>query len=670
MKEPKTGDKTSDHPENAALTKESAEGAPTEDTSSGHPESNAPAEGLPEENSLSTEPDQNTLNDNAVVAGPESIKPPEATPPEDTASAQAKKITPDPAVIFPQTNKKGGNDASNINSDGEMQNQNDFNRIENVDGSVKDHFSSSEERYDDKDTPGHPLEDRIQLYPSDKPEAVFSMKEPKTGDLTSDHPEDAALTKELAEGAPTEDTSSGHPGSNAPAEGLPEENSPSTEPDQNALNDNAAVAGPESIKPPEATPPEDTAFAEAKKITPDPAVIFPQTNKKGGIGASDANSDGEMQNQNDFKQIKDVDGSAKYHFSSAEERYDDKDTPGCTLEDRTQLYPSEGATAFLQNQFNGNDFQKLVQGKSVLVLGMGGGCDVFMAYTFAKKLYGLAEQKQGTGSILYANCISERTLSEDHETLIPDILHRVPPEQRKLQRDDNTYGTTFLEQSVPRGHRGSPFLIEVRGHKGITTQEEVISLTAVNTARFAQALEHLKADLVIGIDCGGDSLTGGKDFAVDAITGRDQQVLYALRTYQQKNPGFEFVHVVLAPGCDAETTEKQMIEEVGRDPSDHSGPLKTCAGRKYLGSFSIEDLIEDCFPLVQSLANNRTPFLMYRALKDSPQFNLERPKPEEEGYQGCRDVVKLGRHGNFSVIPRLWLLRGLVFKYNPEVFVS
>ena len=165
------------------------------------------------------------------------------------------------------------------------------------------------------------------------------MEEPKTGDLTSDHPEDATLAKESAEGAPTEDTSSGHPGSNAPAEGLPEENLPSTERDQNALNDGVAVAGSESIKPPEATPPEKTASAEAKKISPDAVVIFPQTNKKGGNSASDVNSDGEMQNQNDFKQIEDVDGSAKDQFSSAEERYDDKDTPGRTLEDRTQLYP-------------------------------------------------------------------------------------------------------------------------------------------------------------------------------------------------------------------------------------------------------------------------------------------------------------------------------------------
>jgi len=324
---------------------------------------------------------------------------------------------------------------------------------------------------------------------------------------------------------------------------------------------------------------------------------------------------------------------------------------------------------FLQTCFNQEAFQHVLEGKkTVLVIGMGGGCDVFMAYTFAKKLHRLAGGNDGTGSILYANCISERNLPEDHETLIEKTLHVVPPDLRTLQRGENTYGTTLLEQSVPRGEKGSPLLIEVKGPKGITTQDQVGEMTALNTARFEKTLSYLAADLVIGIDCGGDSLTGGKDFSLDVITGRDQQVLYALRTYKHNHPDFDFIHVVLGPGCDAETPEQVMIAEIGRDPSDCSGPLKTCAGRNYLGSFSIEDMIEDCFPLVQSLENNRTPYLMYRALKDTPEFNLDRPKPEEEGYQDGRDVVKLGRHGNSSVIPRNWLIYGLVFTYNSTDF--
>jgi len=322
---------------------------------------------------------------------------------------------------------------------------------------------------------------------------------------------------------------------------------------------------------------------------------------------------------------------------------------------------------FLQQRFDEKNFQQLLAGKKkVLVLGMGGGCDVFMAYTFAKML-GVTE----TGGILYANCISERKngIPEDHLTLVTNALCAVPEgEPRPLQKGENTYGTTYLEQSVPRGPGHSPLLIELRGHKGVTTEEQVRELTAENVGRITKAFCYLGVDLVIGIDCGGDSLTGGKDFACSPLTGRDQQVLFAFRKYRAENPDFAFCHVVLAPGCDAETPEKIMRAEVGRSPSVSNSVLKWCAGREFRGCFSIEQLITNCFPFVKELEPNRTPYLMYRALRDDDQFKLDRPQPSEKEYDPCQkqDLVKLSRHGNFELIPRSWLLHGLVFSYDPD----
>jgi len=296
---------------------------------------------------------------------------------------------------------------------------------------------------------------------------------------------------------------------------------------------------------------------------------------------------------------------------------------------------------------------------------MGGGCDVFMAYTLAKMLNNMMG-KQGTGEFLYANCISERKdgIPSDHNTLIPNVLHTVPPGQpRQLVRGENTYGTTFIEQSVPRGEGGSPFLLELKGHKGIDTDEKLREQTETNCSRIDQALNHLQIDLVFGVDCGGDSLTGGKDHAPGMIlSGRDQQVLYAFWKYRAVHTSdFDFLHIVLGPGVDAETKEEDMIREVLHGPFlSGENQMMWCEGRKFLGAFSIEKMIQDCFPLVQALEPNRTPYLMYRALTNT----IETPQEGDTGYVPGKDCVKISRHGNYEVIPRSWLINGLVFSYD------
>jgi len=304
-----------------------------------------------------------------------------------------------------------------------------------------------------------------------------------------------------------------------------------------------------------------------------------------------------------------------------------------------------------------------------MVLGMGGGCDVFMAYTLAKQLQNSAD----TGAkILYANCISERKdgIPAYHQTLVPGSLYAVPKNLRQPAENKgvNTYGTTFLEQTVPRGDEGSPLLVEVKGNGGVKTSADVRTLIDENYKRIKRAFDYLEIDLVFGVDCGGDSLTGGKDFVVDIRTGRDQQVLRAFRKYSKHHPDFTFIHLVLGPGCDAESSEDVMRKEVWMEPTIDDPQRNWCAGRMYLGCFSMEKMIEECFPLVEHLEKNRTPFLMYRAMKNNDVHFLPRPKKEEESYHTFRDLVKIERHNNFEVIPRNWLTHGLVFKYDRKCF--
>jgi len=140
-------------------------------------------------------------------------------------------------------------------------------------------------------------------------------------------------------------------------------------------------------------------------------------------------------------------------------------------------------------------------------------------------------------------------------------------------------------------------------------------------------------------------------------------VLSALWKYRQENKKFDFMHIVLGPGCDAESSEQCMTREVISGPFLMSENLmEWCSGREYLGCFPTEDMIEDCFELVQSLEPNRTPYLMYRAMRD------EMPKPVqgEPGYDANKDCVKIERHGNFEVIPRQWMTNALVFLYKEK----
>ncbi|CAM9346642.1 unnamed protein product, partial [Heterosigma akashiwo] len=86
-------------------------------------------------------------------------------------------------------------------------------------------------------------------------------------------------------------------------------------------------------------------------------------------------------------------------------------------------------------------------------------------------------------------------------------------------------------------------------------------------------------------------------------------MIHALRLYEQIHRGnFRFIHIVLGPGCDAETEEDTMREEITRE--DWTGhKLPQLKGRNYLGSFQVEDMITDTFEMVKVLKPNRTPFL-------------------------------------------------------------
>ena len=121
---------------------------------------------------------------------------------------------------------------------------------------------------------------------------------------------------------------------------------------------------------------------------------------------------------------------------------------------------------------------------------------------------------------MFANSIGKRSLSKAHKQLAPN-LYAVPPDLVPLKPGQEAYGTTLLEQSVPRGPEGSPLLFVVP-HGGVrggdqVTEDDVARLTAANSAAVHEALRALRVSEVLAVDCGGDVLTGGLDFATPSV---------------------------------------------------------------------------------------------------------------------------------------------------------
>lgn len=119
--------------------------------------------------------------------------------------------------------------------------------------------------------------------------------------------------------------------------------------------------------------------------------------------------------------------------------------------------------------------------------------------------------------------------------------------------------------------------------------------------------------------------------------GRDRQVLAALRS-----SGIPFVHIILGPGCDGESSIEAMRTAVH---DMHSRGL-------LLGWFSLDGALSTSMArLAQSLSPNRTPNIISQALA-----NLE-----DASDDSVEELFTIRRHGREQSIPAQWLTIGLAF---------
>lgn len=281
--------------------------------------------------------------------------------------------------------------------------------------------------------------------------------------------------------------------------------------------------------------------------------------------------------------------------------------------------------------------------RRVLVVGMGGGCDSFSAYAIASHLAAVAAASasasttKNTTEVLFANCIGPRPLPSDFTQVTPECF-RCGAERPPLDPESTGYGTVDLERSLPATYAGgqqsvgSPYFLviakapEEKGEKG--GQEEAAeeearqlavleALTTTNCAAVTAAVEALDCDVVVGVDNGGDSLTGGVDFheGQHPDTGRDRQVLLALQAWASRGAAppeaspqrqRRAVHVILGPGCDGESTAAQLDAAVGG--ADEDGLV--------LGAFALDErVIGPMKHVSKNVTPDRTPNVVVAAFE-------------------------------------------------------
>lgn len=276
---------------------------------------------------------------------------------------------------------------------------------------------------------------------------------------------------------------------------------------------------------------------------------------------------------------------------------------------------------------------KMFAMKRILCVGMGGGCDAIFAYGLAQHLLELPGDERPI-EVVYGNCTSRRSL-EDLEP-ISDHVWRFRAPVRALKAGETGYGALLVEQSLPRGSRGCPLLLFI---EKAAPEDTPTTLLARNREKLLHQLAALAFDLVIGIDAGGDSLTGGIDWTTHPSLGRDRQVL-ALFSALSDAHGVPFYHMVVAPGCDGESSRDQL--QAALFDSHHD--------RHILGSFAASVLLPHTQALSTPLSRSRTPNIV----EDVCTGALS---PDED------DLITVPRHGQ-PKIPRSFLNQVYVLTWS------
>eukprot|EP01079_Euglenida_sp_SAG-EU17-18_P003285 gene3285-626_t len=291
----------------------------------------------------------------------------------------------------------------------------------------------------------------------------------------------------------------------------------------------------------------------------------------------------------------------------------------------------------------------------VLVVGMGGGSDVLFSHAVSKLLGDMG------WTALYANMHGPRDPKWLGEQVAP-YVHRLPRHDVDITGMD-AYKTTLIDQCLPEGPSQCPYTMHIMSRETSALrqpQPPVEDCTASNVASLVPSIQALDLAAIIGVDAGGDSLSGGVDWKHDPALGRDRQAMAVL-----SSTGLPFLHLVVGPTCDGETHYERMSECMCR--------VRDFGATKMW--LPVEPLFSHLDPLLHQIEKSRTPHIVRSA------WTGEMPSAEKtRGAEGAK-VLALGEDaveqsaGDFvtfsrgvcPVVPRQWLSHVLVCKWESSV---
>lgn len=251
-----------------------------------------------------------------------------------------------------------------------------------------------------------------------------------------------------------------------------------------------------------------------------------------------------------------------------------------------------------------------VAGRSVFVLGLGGGCDVITALAVSERL------DRSAARIVYGNTKVGNV--GPVEQITPHVV-KVAGERPEPGQKVRGRGHANIDHGVPRNEYGSPWIVRL--------DDEAAERALVDE------IGSLGFDLVLGIDAGGDSIASQDG---RGHLERDQRVLNVLR-----RTGVPLLHIVVAPGCDGESTVADLRASL----------TSLLDANRYRGCFALEPLLPSLQALSTGLSEKRTPRIILSAASDQ----LRRTG------SGLQIVPR----GCEPAVPASWLGHALVFEPEP-----
>lgn len=249
-----------------------------------------------------------------------------------------------------------------------------------------------------------------------------------------------------------------------------------------------------------------------------------------------------------------------------------------------------------------------ISGQNILVIGIGGGCDIISAIALGKAL-------QLPSNTRYANTKSMRSSMKKLRSVPNTRYTFLTPEPKELPKHKR-WRNPMLEECLPRIHE-HPYLV-VQCPQDVTDRN-------IAAKDLQKIVEEWKIDQIFAVDTGGDVLSEETESGAE---GRDRRMLGMVKTC-----GVPVTLFVVGPGSDGESEPEVLTKALEREKNLEN----------YMGKFVSVDLVDDFRELGSWVGTNRTPNIILDA------------------HNSKKSEIKIKR-GRKPIIATTWLKEVWVFR--------